>query len=263
MRRLAPLLAALAAMLAAAGPAGAETLRVTSTAEEGPGSLGQTILEAGPGDVIVLPPGTYPLTKGETLVEQGNTLRGAGVGQTTIVPTGGGEALLDRAVTVEDASVAEPLQPAGEDGPGIERKAQIVALIATLAIFLLVLELVRRRRLVERYALLWMSAAVALLVLSIWTDLLGGIADAMGIQEPANAIFILAFGVVFVLLLHFSVATSRLGEETKILAQETARLDLELRLARGEAPGSNGGRSGPGSAEQEEHEPPIASLREG
>ena len=93
-------------------------------------------------------------------------------------------------------------------------------MIVTLAIFLLILDLVRRRRLAERYALLWMLAAAALLVLSIWTNGLDVIADAMGIQQPANAIFILAFGVIFVLLLHFSVATTRLAEETKILAQE-------------------------------------------
>jgi len=263
MKRVTALPLALACLLATVAPAGAETLRVTSSAEDGPGSLGQKILEAGPGDVIVLPPGSYPLTNGDTLIEQGNTLRGAGVEATTIVPTGGGEALVDDAVTVEDARVADALQPSDEEGSGIERKAQIVALIATLAIFLVVLELVRRRRLVERYALLWMGAAVALLVLSIWTDLLGEIADAMGIQEPANAIFILAFGVVFVLLLHFSVATSRLGEETKILAQEAARLDLELRVARGEAPGSNGAGSAAPSAEQDEHDPPIATQRDG
>jgi hypothetical protein len=68
-------------------------------------------------------------------------------------------------------------------------------------------------------------------VLAIWTDGLEVIADLMGIQEPANAIFIIALGVIFVLLLHFSVATTRLAEETKILAQENARLDLELREA--------------------------------
>ena len=80
-----------------------------------------------------------------------------------------------------------------------------------------------------------MSAAVALLVLAIWTDGLDVIADAMGIEEPANAIFILAFGVIFLLLLHFSVATSRLSEETKILAQEigAARAGAARRPRRG------------------------------
>jgi hypothetical protein len=227
---------ALAACLAFAGlvaTARAETIEVTSEAESGPGSLGQAILDSDPGDTIKLPPGTYPLTNGEVLQANDLHLVGAGVNATTIVPTGGGEALEDPGVTKSGLTVAPPLQPKGGDGSsGIGTRAQVIAIIVTLAIFLLVLELVRRRRLVERYALLWLSAALALLVLAIWTDGLEVIADAMGIAEPANAIFILAFGVVFVLLLHFSVATSRLADETKILAQEVARLDQELREER-------------------------------
>ena len=105
-----------------------------------------------------------------------------------------------------------------------------------------------------------MPAAIALLVLAIWTDGLDVIADLMGIQEPANAIFILAFGVVFLLLLNFSVATSRLSEETKILAQETARLDQELRVARGEVAGDNGASAAAGDADAAaRHDRPVAT----
>jgi hypothetical protein len=233
-------LIALAAVLAlgAVAPASAATLHVTSTEETGPGSLGQTILDAGPRDTIKLGPGEYPLTEGETLVAQQNVLAGAGVDETTIVPTGGGEAVSN--ANVRNATIAAPKNPAGADDNGIETRAQIIAVAVTLGIFLLILDLVRRRRLAERYALLWMLAAAALLALSIWTNGLNVIADAMGIAEPANAIFILAFGIVFVLLLHFSVATTRLAEETKILAQESARLAQELREARGEVPATNG-----------------------
>lgn len=234
-RSLAPALALLAA-LALASPAAAATLEVTTAAEEGPGSLGQTILEAGPGDTIEIPPGEYLLINGDTLVEQQNVLRGAGAGETTVIPSGGGEALTE--ISYSGLSVAPARQPdgGGESGSQIDTKAQVIALIATIAIFLLILDLVRRRRLAERYALLWLTAGVVLLVLAIWTDGLDVIADAMGISEPANAIFILAFSVAFLLLLNFSVATSRLSEQTKILAQETARLDQELRAARGETP---------------------------
>ena len=228
--------------LVAIGPsvAAADILRVESEAESGPGSLGETILEAGPGDTIVIPPGEYPLTNGDTLVEQQNVLRGSGEGETTIVPTGGGEALAE--VTYSRLTVDEPLQ--AEEDDQLDTKVQIVALIATLVIFVVVLDLVRRRRLAERYALLWMSVAVVLLVLAIWRGALDVIADAMGIADPANAIFILAIGAAFLLLLHFSVATSRLSDETKILAQETARLDHELRAARGELPSADGAGDG-------------------
>ena len=140
-------------------------------------------------------------------------------------------------------SVVLPIAAEGQ----LDSRAQLVAVVVTALLLLLVLELVRRRRLVERYALLWMSVAAALLVLAIWTDLLDWASDRVGIEDPANALFLAAFGVAFVLLLHFSVANSRLGEESKILAQEVARLDEELRAMR--APGANGAPQAPGGGE--------------
>ena len=77
------------------------------------------------------------------------------------------------------------------------------------------------------------------------------LADAVGVQSPPNALFLVALGVVFVLLLHFSIATSRLSEETKILAQEVARLDAEARAAARPAPtapGAGGGSAAAGGA---------------
>lgn len=128
-------------------------------------------------------------------------------------------------------SVLGSLLPIAAEGD-LDSRVQIVAVVVTVLLFGLVLELVRRRRLVERYALLWMTVAVVLLLLAIWTDLLSTAADLVGIEVPSNALFLAAFGVAFLLLLHFSVATSRLGEETKVLAQEVARLDQELREMR-------------------------------
>jgi hypothetical protein len=130
---------------------------------------------------------------------------------------------------------------------GIDTRVQIVAIVVTILLFGLVLELVRRRRLVERYALLWMSAAFALLVLAIWRDLLEIGSDFLGIAVPANALFLVAFAVIFVLLLHFSVATSRLGDETKILAQEVARLDEQQRRMRA---GPNGASAENGAPDE-------------
>jgi hypothetical protein len=233
VRRAVVAAAALAA-LAWAAPARAAEIEVSP----GPTTLGEAIVLADPGDTIVLPPGEYLLTEGEALQEKNLTLKGAGEGETTIVPSGGGDALEDTGVTVIGATEAPPLQPeeaTAEDDAAtdsgevkISTKAQVIAVIATLGIFLFVLDLVRRRRLAERYALLWMSAAFALLVLAIWTDGLDVIKDLIGVEEPANAIFLLAFGVAFLLLLNFSVVSSRLSEETKILAQEVARLETEL-----------------------------------
>ena len=240
MRRVATLLGL--TVLALAAPAVAAEIEVAG----GPPSLSEAIVLAEPGDTIVLPAGTHILTVGDILEEKDLTLRGAGDDETIVIPSGGGEAFDDPGVVTEDLTEGPPQQPiedpeAEPAGAGeISTQAQVIAVIATLAIFLFVLELVRRRRLVERYALLWMTAALALLVLAIWTDGLNVIKDLMGIEEPANAIFILAFGVAFMLMLNFSVVSSRLGEQTKILAQEVA--GLEQRLA----------------AEQAQDEPPVA-----
>lgn len=142
---------------------------------------------------------------------------------------------------------------------GLDSTVQIVALIVTAVLLALVLELVRRRLLVERYALLWMVVAVTLLVLALWTDLLNWASELLGFQVPANFLFVAAFGVIFVLLLHFSVATSRLSEETKILAQQVARLDSELRSGRtnGTAPDDDAASAAATAAEQGQRQPPV------
>src|SRR5919201_628984 len=94
-------------------------------------------------------------------------------------------------------------------GGHLDNRVRIVAVILTAVMLGVVLELVRRRRLVERYALLWMSVALVLLVLAIWNQLLSVASNAIGIDVPANALFLAAFAVAFLLLLHFSVITTR------------------------------------------------------
>ena len=108
-------------------------------------------------------------------------------------------------------------------------RIQIVSIVATVVLFLIVFELVRRRRLQERYALLWLFAAVVLFGLAAWQGLLSKIANAVGIFYPPSALFVIAFGFILVLLLHFSVAVSRLSDQTKVLAQRLALTEKRLR----------------------------------
>jgi hypothetical protein len=111
----------------------------------------------------------------------------------------------------------------------VETKLQIVAIAASGTLVLVVFELLRRRRLIERYALLWLFSSLVLLLLSIWTGLLEIISKAVGIAYPPNALFAIAFAFVLLLLMHFSLAISRLSGETKVLAQKIARLDRDVR----------------------------------
>jgi hypothetical protein len=107
-------------------------------------------------------------------------------------------------------------------------RLQILAIIVTGGLLVLVFELVRRRQLLERYALLWLFASSVLLGLSVWRDALDKIASAVGIFYAPSALFAVAFGFVLVLLLHFSLVISRLAEQTKVLAQRIGLLQHEV-----------------------------------
>src|SRR3954447_8454082 len=117
----------------------------------------------------------------------------------------------------------------------MDSRIQIVAILAAAALLLGVLELVRQRKLLERYALVWMIAAVVLLRLAIWRNALNRLAELVGISYPPNALFFVAFGAILLLLLHFSVAVSRLQDQTKLLAQRQALLEQRVGAIENEA----------------------------
>jgi hypothetical protein len=129
----------------------------------------------------------------------------------------------------------------------MEPRIQLVAVVASAGLLVIVLELVRRRRFLERYALLWLFSALVLLGLAVWGDFLETVADALGVAYPPNALFLIAFGFVMILLLHFSLAVSRLADQTKVLAQRLALLEERQRDARD-------GRFGSGDPELRERE---------
>jgi hypothetical protein len=108
-------------------------------------------------------------------------------------------------------------------------RIQLVAILASAGLLLAVLEMVRRRRLMERYALLWLLSGVVLLALASWPGALARISQAIGIFYPPTALFIVAFIFVLLLLLHFSAAVSRLSDQTKVLAQRLALLEERQR----------------------------------
>jgi hypothetical protein len=105
---------------------------------------------------------------------------------------------------------------------------RIIAIIVSGGLLLLILELVRRKRLMERYALLWLFSTFVLLVLSVWSGLLNSLASGLGISYPPSALFAVAFGVVLILLVHFSLAVSRLSDQNKVLAQRLGILQRQV-----------------------------------
>ena len=113
-------------------------------------------------------------------------------------------------------------------------RLQLVSIFAAAVLLFVVLEMVRRRRLLERYALLWLGAAAVVLALACWSNALEKLAKALGIIEAPNALFFVALGFIVVLLLHFSAAVSRLSDQSKVLAQRLAIMEQHVRRLQGD-----------------------------
>jgi hypothetical protein len=111
-------------------------------------------------------------------------------------------------------------------------RVSVAAAIAAGILLLVVFELIRSRRLQERYALLWLLTGVVIFVLAVWRGLLGKVSDLVGIAYPPSALFILAAFFILLVLLHYSTVISRLSEQNTTLAQRLALLENELEQAR-------------------------------
>ena len=107
-------------------------------------------------------------------------------------------------------------------------RIQLVAILAAGGLFVIVFELVRRRRLMERYALLWLISTFVLLALAAWRGLLEQVSTAIGIYYAPSALFVVALGFILVLLLHFSLVISRLADQNKVLAQRLSLMQQRV-----------------------------------
>ena len=108
-------------------------------------------------------------------------------------------------------------------------RVSVVAAFVSLVLLAVVFELIRSRRLRERYALLWVLAGGVMLTLSVWRSGVDTIAGLVGIHYAPSALFALASLFIVVLLLHFSTVISRLAHENATLAQRLALLETEVR----------------------------------
>jgi hypothetical protein len=111
----------------------------------------------------------------------------------------------------------------------ISLRISIVAAVGAVLLLALIFELIRRRRLQERYALLWLLTAFVLLVFSVWRDALRLVAEQVGIAYPPSALFVIASFFILVVLLHYSTVISELAEKNLALAQRLALLENRLR----------------------------------
>ena len=112
---------------------------------------------------------------------------------------------------------------------------QMVALLVSVLFALAVIDFIRRNRLKERYALLWLAASVVMIVLSAWKGLLIGVTRTLRFEIPSNGLFSVMLLFLLVILFHFSIAISGESDRIKRLAQEIALLKERLQRLGGDA----------------------------
>ena len=111
-------------------------------------------------------------------------------------------------------------------------RVSILGAVASLLLILVVLELVRGRRLKERYALLWLATGFVLLVLSVWRGGLNTLAGWFGVTGyPPAVLFAVATLFILLVLLHYSTVISKLTDENVELAQRIALLEERVQRA--------------------------------
>lgn len=106
---------------------------------------------------------------------------------------------------------------------------QVIAVAVSLALVLLVVELVRRRKLTEEYSLIWLVCGAALLVLSLWKNILDVSARWLGIYYPPAVLLLVVVFFGFVASLYFSVVISGQRRRIERLVEEAALTDARLR----------------------------------
>ena len=116
-------------------------------------------------------------------------------------------------------------------------QTRIVAAVIAVFFMLLILDLIRRDRLQERYSVIWFVAGLGMLAGAIFPGLLELVADAMGVRDTNVALFSIVLLLLLGLALNFSVIMSRQAAQITRLAQERA---IEKASQQAHQPNGNG-----------------------
>lgn len=118
--------------------------------------------------------------------------------------------------------------------------ALLMGVIVVVAILIYVFEMLRRQKLREKYAVLWIIVGVGTLILSAFPQLLSGASQLLGIQVPANLLFIMTLLLLVGVCLHLSREQSMAEDEVRILAEELSILQAAVNELQGAHSGGGG-----------------------
>jgi hypothetical protein len=158
---------------------------------------------------------------------------------------------------------------ADEPGPPgvLSPEQMLVAILLATVMLLVVIELVRKRKLREEYAFLWIGTAILLMVLALWTDVLEWIRVLLRAQTQASPLFFGAILFLMLVALQFSVRLTKLTFRNKALGQEVSLLRKEVQDLRDELDAGAGRPSDPEAMDNieipRERDPKVQASEQG
>jgi hypothetical protein len=104
---------------------------------------------------------------------------------------------------------------------------KVFAILASIFIFIVIINLVKKNKLKEEYSWLWLLTGFVMIILVIWYDLLLILTHLIGAVLPTTTLFIFAILFLMCIALHFAIKISTLTDQVKNLSQKISLLDAE------------------------------------
>lgn len=117
----------------------------------------------------------------------------------------------------------------------------VVAVVGAVLLLGFMFELLRRRRLREKYAALWIGMSVVIIAGVALPGLLESTASALGVTVPVNLVFFVGLLVLLLVCVQLSAEVSSLEQESQTLAEELALLRHRLEKLEADRPAEQGG----------------------
>ena len=111
---------------------------------------------------------------------------------------------------------------------------RILSIVIACLVLFVVVEMMRRRKLREKYAGLWLIVGIGVVVLAVVPAAAQFMARLTGVETPSNLVFFMAGVVLALVALHLSTEVGRLEEEMRTAVEESALLRCELEDSRRE-----------------------------
>ena len=105
---------------------------------------------------------------------------------------------------------------------------QVISIFGSIIFTIFVLELIRRKKLKEAYALIWLGMSLVFVVLACWVEALIWVSKQIGIVYPPATLFLFMLVSLVLILIQFSVIISKQADKIREVAQETALLKERL-----------------------------------